>query len=123
MHHVRRILLATVLAVAATAAVGLATVAPAAALGNGLALTPPMGWNDWNSFGCNVSAALVEQTADVLVSSGMKAAGYQYVNIDDCWMASSRSASGHLVPAPAKFPAGITGVADYVHGKGLKLGI
>src|SRR4051795_3843918 len=107
MRQIGRILLAAVLAVSATTAVGLATAGPAAALGNGLALTPPMGWNDWNSFGCNVSAALVEQTADVLVSSGMKAAGYQYVNIDDCWMASSRSASGHLVPDPGKFPAGI----------------
>jgi alpha-galactosidase len=96
---------------------------PAAALGNGLALTPPMGWNDWNTFGCNVSAQLVEQTADTIVSAGLQAAGYQYVNIDDCWMSSSRSSSGHLVPDPNKFPGGITAVADYVHGKGLKLGI
>ena len=123
MRHIRRILLAVVLAVTATTAVGLATAAPAAALGNGLALTPPMGWNDWNSFGCNVSESLVEQTADIIVSSGMKAAGYQYVNIDDCWMSSSRSSSGHLVPDPGKFPDGISGVAAYVHGKGLKLGI
>ncbi|NUR31582.1 MAG: alpha-galactosidase [Catenulispora sp.] len=102
---------------------GLAVAAPAQALGNGLALTPQMGWNDWNSFGCNVSEALVKQTADIMVSSGMKDAGYQYVNIDDCWMTSSRDGGGHLVPDPAKFPDGISGTAAYVHSKGLKLGI
>jgi alpha-galactosidase len=102
---------------------GLAVAAPAQALGNGLALTPQMGWNDWNAFGCDVSEALVEQTADIMVSSGMKDAGYQYVNIDDCWMTSSRDSGGHLVPDPAKFPDGISGTAAYVHGKGLKLGI
>src|SRR3954451_12142409 len=123
MRGIRRILLATALAVTAGTAVGLSTASPAAALGNGLALTTPMGWNDWNSFGCNVSESLVEQTADIIVSSGMKAAGYQYVNIDDCWMASARNGSGHLVPDPTKFPHGISGVATYVHGKGLKLGI
>ncbi|NUP48595.1 MAG: alpha-galactosidase [Catenulispora sp.] len=102
---------------------GLAVSAPAHALGNGLARTPQMGWNDWNAFGCNVSEALVEQTADIMVSSGMKDAGYQYVNIDDCWMTSSRDSGGHLVPDPAKFPDGISGTAAYVHSKGLKLGI
>ncbi|MFE2427485.1 glycoside hydrolase family 27 protein [Streptomyces sp. NPDC059373] len=95
----------------------------AQALDNGLARTPPMGWNDWNAFGCNVSEQLVEQTADYLVSSGLKAAGYQYVNIDDCWMTSARNSAGALVPDPAKFPNGISGTAAYVHGKGLKLGI
>jgi alpha-galactosidase len=104
-----------------TAALAVPTAAHA--LTKGLALTPPMGWNDWNSFGCGVSEQLVEQTADIIVSSGMKAAGYQYVNIDDCWMTKSRDAAGRLVPDPAKFPDGITGVANYVHGKGLKLGI
>ncbi|GAA2559302.1 ricin-type beta-trefoil lectin domain protein [Winogradskya consettensis] len=96
---------------------------PAVAVGNGLARTPPMGWNDWNAFGCDVTQALVEQTADVMVSSGMAAAGYRYVNIDDCWMTSSRDAAGNLVPDPAKFPGGITETAAYVHSKGLKLGI
>ncbi|NUR01666.1 MAG: alpha-galactosidase [Streptomyces sp.] len=109
-------------AVAATTAV-VATAAPAAALDNGLALTPPMGFNDWNAFGCNVSEQLIEQTADYFVSSGLKAAGYTYVNIDDCWMTHSRDAQGRLVPDPVKFPDGIKGTADYVHSKGLKLGI
>src|SRR5882757_2870944 len=98
--------------------------APAVALDNGLALTPPMGFNDWNAFGCNVSEQLIEQTADLFVSSGLKAAGYEYVNIDDCWMTHTRDPqTGRLVPDPAKFPDGIKGTVDYVHSKGLKLGI
>ncbi|TWE10041.1 NEW3 domain-containing protein [Rudaeicoccus suwonensis] len=96
---------------------------PAHALDNGLAALPQMGWNDWNAFGCNVSAQLIEQTADRMVADGMKAAGYDYVNIDDCWMEKSRDAQGNLVPDPTKFPQGIKAVADYVHSKGLKLGI
>jgi alpha-galactosidase len=115
-------LVAAVLTSASLAAVPLSAT-PAAALDNGLALTPPMGWNDWNAFGCNVSEQLVEQTADKIVSSGLAAAGYQYVNIDDCWLTHSRDAGGNLVPDPVKFPDGIKGVADYVHSKGLKLGI
>ncbi|SDP15178.1 ricin-type beta-trefoil lectin domain protein [Actinacidiphila guanduensis] len=93
------------------------------ALDNGLARTPPMGFNDWNAFGCNVSEQLIEQTADYLVSSGLRDDGYTYVNIDDCWLTHSRDAAGNLVPDPAKFPDGIKGTADYVHAKGLKLGI
>ncbi|SEN75239.1 NPCBM/NEW2 domain-containing protein [Actinacidiphila rubida] len=100
-----------------------ATAAPAAALDNGLATTPPMGFNDWNAFGCNVSEQLIKQTADYFLSSGLKDAGYTYVNIDDCWMTHTRDAQGRLVPDPAKFPDGIKGTADYVHSKGLKLGI
>jgi alpha-galactosidase len=123
MRRLARLAVAAILCAASVPLLGLATASPAMALNNGLALTPPMGWNDWNSFGCNVNEQLVQQTADVIVNSGMRAAGYQYVNIDDCWMASARDGSGHLVPDPVKFPHGISGVAGYVHGKGLKLGI
>lgn len=87
-----------------------------------LAPTPPMGWNSWNKFGCNVSDKLIREMADAVVSSGMQAAGYQYVNIDDCWQVS-RDASGTIVADPARFPSGIKALADYMHGKGLKLGI
>jgi alpha-galactosidase len=87
-----------------------------------LAPTPPMGWNSWNKFGCNVSDKLIREMADAVVSSGMQAAGYQYVNIDDCWQVS-RDSSGTIVADPARFPSGIKALADYVHGKGLKLGI
>ena len=82
-----------------------------------------MGFNDWNAFGCSVSAELIEQTADALVASGLKDLGYVYVNIDDCWSMRERGADGRLVPDPVKFPEGIAAVADYVHSLGLKLGI
>ena len=96
---------------------------PAAALGNGLATTPQMGFNDWNAYGCNVSESLIKSTAQAMHTDGMQAAGYSYVNIVDCWMTHNRDGSGHLVPDPAKFPDGIKGTADYVHSLGLKLGI
>jgi alpha-galactosidase len=87
-----------------------------------LAPTPPMGWNSWNKFGCNVSEKLIREIADAMVNSGMKTAGYQYVNIDDCWQVR-RVADGTIVADPERFPNGIKNLADYVHSKGLKLGI
>ncbi|MDT4901579.1 MAG: alpha-galactosidase [Pseudonocardiales bacterium] len=116
-------LVTAALATGACAVVSLVAATPASALANGLAKAPPMGFNDWNSFGCAVDEQLIEQTADYFVSSGLKAAGYNYVNIDDCWLLKARSADGHLVPDPVKFPDGIKGTADYVHSLGLKLGI
>ncbi|MGZ0153029.1 NPCBM/NEW2 domain-containing protein [Kribbella sp. WER1] len=92
-------------------------------LGN-LAPTPPMGWNSWNTFNCNINEQLIRDAADSLVASGMAAAGYQYVNIDDCWAEKDRDpATGRYVPSHDRFPSGIKALADYVHGKGLKLGI
>ncbi|HEX6352206.1 NPCBM/NEW2 domain-containing protein [Actinophytocola sp.] len=88
-----------------------------------LAETPPMGWNSWNKFHCDIDEELIRETADAMVSSGMKAAGYEYVNIDDCWMAPQRDAEGRLQADPERFPSGIKAVADYVHARGLKLGI
>ena len=109
---------------------GLTASAPSvAALSNGLALTPPMGFNDWNAVGCGVSESFIKQTADFFHShvlpSGLtlQQSGYQYVNIDDCWALPSRDANGNLVPDPAKFPDGVAGTAAYVHGLGLKLGL
>ena len=87
-----------------------------------LAQTPPMGWNSWNKFGCDVSDQLIREMADAMVSSGLQAAGYQYVNIDDCWQVS-RDAQGNIVADPARFPSGIKALADYVHSQGLKLGV
>jgi len=87
-----------------------------------LALTPPMGWNSWNTFACNVTEKIVMDAADALVTSGMKDAGYQYVVIDDCWQVD-RDSLGFLVADKDKFPSGIKTLADYVHGKGLKFGI
>jgi alpha-galactosidase len=87
-----------------------------------LALTPPMGWNSWNKFGCDVSEQLIREMADAAVSTGMKDAGYQYVNIDDCWQVS-RDDAGNIVADAERFPSGIKALADYIHSKGLKLGI
>src|SRR5216110_2697636 len=87
-----------------------------------LAQTPPMGWNSWNKFACDVSEQLIREIADAMVGSGLRAAGYQYVNIDDCWQVS-RDAQGNIVADPTRFPSGIKALADYIHGKGLKLGV
>jgi alpha-galactosidase len=89
---------------------------------NGLALTPPMGWNSWNKFACNITEETVRKTADAMVSSGMRDAGYQYVVIDDCWH-GKRDADGFIQADPQKFPSGIKAVSDYIHSKGLKFGI
>ena len=87
-----------------------------------LAPTPPMGWNSWNKFACNVSDELIRGMADALVKSGMKDAGYQYVVIDDCWQVS-RDEVGNIVADAQRFPHGIKGLADYIHSIGLKFGI
>ena len=87
-----------------------------------LAQTPPMGWNSWNHFGCDVSEQLIRETADAMVTSGMRDAGYVYVNIDDCWH-GSRDENGFIRPDPERFPSGMKALAEYVHSKGLKLGI
>ncbi len=95
--------------------------ASAAKSPHALAQTPPMGWNSWNKFACNVNEQLIRETADAMVSSGMKDAGYQYVNIDDCWQVG-RAADGSII-VDEHFPSGIKALADYVHSKGLKLGV
>ncbi len=89
---------------------------------NELAITPPMGWNSWNKFQCVVSDKLIREIADAMVTNGMKDAGYQYVNIDDCWELPNRE-DGHLKADPSAFPEGIKGLADFIHSKGLKLGL
>lgn len=85
-----------------------------------LARTPPMGWNSWNHFGCKVSDRIVRAQADAMIKNGMKAVGYTYVNIDDCWE-GKRDAKGFIHPN-AKFP-NMKALAAYLHSKGLKLGI
>ncbi|XP_039047783.1 alpha-galactosidase 1-like [Hibiscus syriacus] len=92
-------------------------------LTNGLGMTPPMGWNSWNHFGCNIDETMIRETADAVVSTGLSKIGYEYVNIDDCWAEISRDDKGNLVPKKSIFPYGIKVLADYVHRKGLKLGI
>lgn len=87
-----------------------------------LANTPPMGWNTWNKFACDVDEKLIRESADAMVSSGLKDAGYTYIVIDDCWH-GQRDSLGFIHPDPQKFPSGMKALADYVHAKGLKFGI
>jgi alpha-galactosidase len=93
------------------------------ALDNGLAKTPPMGWNTWNTFQENIDENKIKGIADAFVSSGMKDAGYEYIVLDDNWMANGRDASGNLRPDPTRFKSGMKALADYIHEKGLKMGI
>ncbi|RYR58028.1 hypothetical protein Ahy_A05g023683 isoform C [Arachis hypogaea] len=88
-----------------------------------LGLTPPMGWNSWNHFDCQINEDLIRQTADAMVSTGLSALGYHYINIDDCWGELNRDSQDNLVAKASTFPSGIKALADYVHSKGLKLGI
>lgn len=92
-------------------------------LANGLGKTPPMGWNSWNHFACQINEKMIRETADALVSTGLSKLGYTYVNIDDCWAELNRDNKGNLVGKKSTFPSGIKALADYVHSKGLKLGI
>ena len=78
-------------------------------------LTPPMGWNSWNTFGENISEKLIMETADIMVQSGLLECGYDYLVIDDCWSLRERDAQGRLVPDPAKFPNGMKAVAGGLH--------
>lgn len=88
-----------------------------------IALTPPMGWNSWNTFFSSINENLIKEMADSLVASGMKDAGYEYIVIDDCWLSPERDALGNLQADPKKFPHGMKAVGDYIHSKGLKFGM
>jgi alpha-galactosidase len=87
-----------------------------------LAQTPPMGWNSWNKFGCDVSEKLIMELADAMASNGMRDAGYQYIVIDDCWQVG-RDENGEIIVDKDRFPNGMKYLADYIHSKGLKFGI
>lgn len=89
----------------------------------GLALTPPMGWNTWNTFGVNINERLIKETAESMIASGMRDAGYVYIVLDDAWLAKERDTEGNLVADPVKFPSGMKALADYLHQKGFKFGI
>ncbi|ONK73723.1 uncharacterized protein A4U43_C04F34590 [Asparagus officinalis] len=90
---------------------------------NGLGRTPQMGWNSWNHFHCDINEQMIKETADAMVSTGLASLGYHYVNLDDCWAEQDRDSKGHLAAKASTFPSGIKALADYVHDKGLKLGI
>ncbi|MPZ84305.1 MAG: hypothetical protein GEV28_29475 [Actinophytocola sp.] len=117
---------ATVLTLGCLTAIGTGTAGAGTDSGGGavqLGATPPMGWNSWNSFGRDISDDLIRRQADAMVASGMRDAGYEYLTIDGGWRAPDRDAEGNLVTHPQRFPNGMKAVADYVHAKGLKLGV
>ena len=101
----------------------LATTAAKAEKFEGLALTPPMGWNTWNTFACDCNETLVKATADAMEANGMRDAGYVYIVIDDCWAKKERDENGNLVADPVKFPSGMKALGDYLHSKGFKFGM
>ncbi len=82
-----------------------------------------MGWNSWNAFMGSINEKLIREIADTMVSKGFKDAGYEYLVLDDFWMAPMRDNDGRFVPDKDKFPNGLQPVIDYVHGKGLKFGL
>lgn len=92
-------------------------------LDNGVGLTPPMGWNSWNRFGCNINEALIKQTADLLVSTGLAAKGYKYLNLDDCWQIARNETTGEIIEDKSKFPSGMAALGEYIHSKGLLFGL
>src|SRR3954467_12668046 len=100
----------------------------------GHALTPPMGFNTWNAFACNINEDLIRSTALAMKNNGMADAGYKYVNLDDWWQDGrtltapdkalvARDADGHIISDPANFPSGMKSLADYVHSLGMKFGL
>jgi alpha-galactosidase len=115
--------LLTVTAAALSLSVSAPNLPAAEAAPGSPALTPPMGWNSWNSFGCGITEAQVRQAADAMASSGMRDVGYQYIVVDDCWFDPQRDGAGNLRAHPTKFPSGMKALGDYIHGKGLKFGI
>lgn len=117
-------LAAALLALPVAAAVP-AHASPTATSGDGapLAVTPPMGWNDWAHYQCGVTEQIVTANADALVSTGLAAKGYDTVTVDDCWMSHARDAQGRLVADATKFPHGMAWLGSYLHARGLKFGI
>ena len=94
-----------------------------AALQNGLALTPPLGWSSWNAFGCGIDEAVIQGTADAMRDRGLLAAGYTYLNVDDCWAAVDRDTQGRLQANATSFPSGMSALGSYLHVRGLRFGI
>jgi alpha-galactosidase len=90
---------------------------------NGVGLTPAMGWNSWNHFGCNINEQVIRSTAEKIATSGLKDLGYNYVNIDDCWQSDRDPKTHKIIADPKTFPSGIKNLSDYVHSLGLNFGL
>jgi alpha-galactosidase len=94
-----------------------------ACLDNGLGLTPPMGFNTWNHFNCNIDEEIIKNAAQALIKSGLAEKGYNYINLDDCWQIDRDSNTHKIIEDKKKFPSGIKSLADYIHSLGLKFGL
>lgn len=107
-------------------AAGMASVASAIVRPDGVGRLPAMGWNSWNQYGCDINETVFLQVANLMSSMGFKDAGYEYVNIDDCWSDQTKrrdNTTHQIIPDAVKFPNGISHTADQVHNLGLKMGI
>jgi hypothetical protein len=119
-------------AAAGTSSASAADAGAGAGAGSRIGQTPALGWLSWQHYRCNrdckgdpgncFNEDLIKRTADLMVSEGYAAAGYKYISLDDCWQAHER-VNGHVISDPVNFPSGISALADYVHSKGLLLGI
>lgn len=98
-------------------------IAVVSALDNGLAKTPPMGWNSWNRFACNIDEKLIKETADLMVSTGLAAKGYKFINLDDCWQIARNATTKEIIEDKTKFPSGMAALGEYIHSKGLLFGL
>lgn len=93
------------------------------ALNNGLGLTPAMGWNSWNKFGCDINETVIKSNARRMLDLGLDRIGYKYLNIDDCWLSKNRDSNSHIIVDPIKFPKGMKEMGDFLHSQGLKFGL
>ncbi|MDG4795692.1 ricin-type beta-trefoil lectin domain protein [Micromonospora sp. WMMD1082] len=123
MNRPLRLVMAIVATCVTLAGTALVSVLPVSAAPGSPAVRPPLGWNSWNTFGCNIDEGKIRAAADAMVNSGMRAAGYQYVVVDDCWQAATRDSAGNLRADPTRFPSGMKALGDYIHARGLKFGI
>jgi alpha-galactosidase len=93
------------------------------ALDNGLGLTPAMGWNSWNKYGCDINEQVIKSNAKRMLDLGLDRLGYKYLNIDDCWLLKDRNANSRIIVDPIKFPKGMKDMGDFLHSQGLKFGL
>ena len=84
---------------------------------------PVLGFNTWNQFACNISETLIKELVDSVIDLGLDKFGYKYINVDDCWQASTRDSNGKIQSDPIRFPSGMKALGEYIHSKGLKFGI
>ena len=101
--------------VSAVVALFIGSISFSSALENGLGRTPPMGWNTWNRYYCDINQTIIYTNTDSLIRLGLADIGYKYVNVDDCWLTKERDSRGHVIVDPHTFPDGMKAIGDYIH--------